>query len=79
MCLAVFIFQLLYTSFFRNLFFRTIELLSQGINLVFVMDGTAPDLKASVMRKRQNIASTSDYRQPNLSRPSLQNDNSEVS
>lgn len=37
---------------FRNLFFRVSSLSLMGIKLVFVMEGTAPKLKAETMSKR---------------------------
>ncbi|XP_014770736.2 flap endonuclease 1, partial [Octopus bimaculoides] len=40
--------------FLRNLFFRVSHLLHSGIDLVFIIDGCAPELKAETMRKRQN-------------------------
>lgn len=37
----------------RNLFFRTASLLKSGIDPVYVLEGQAPELKACVMKKRQ--------------------------
>ncbi|XP_033752016.1 flap endonuclease GEN homolog 1-like [Pecten maximus] len=39
--------------FLRNLFFRILHLLQLGVQLVFVVEGEAPDLKKDVMQKRQ--------------------------
>lgn len=37
----------------RNLFFRISHLLQLGVHLVFVIEGSAPELKQQVMAKRQ--------------------------
>ncbi|XP_036365911.1 uncharacterized protein LOC115220307 isoform X1 [Octopus sinensis] len=39
--------------YLRNLFFRVNHLLLSGIDLVFIIDGRAPEMKAETMRKRQ--------------------------
>ncbi|XP_060084136.1 flap endonuclease GEN homolog 1-like [Ylistrum balloti] len=43
--------------YLRSLYYRTTELLGYGIKLIFVADGTAPDMKAAVMKKRQEAQS----------------------
>ncbi|GAB1605099.1 hypothetical protein Ahia01_000791700 [Argonauta hians] len=40
--------------FLRNLFFRVNHLLHLGIDLVFVIDGRAPEIKAGTIHRRQN-------------------------
>ncbi|XP_074100318.1 XPG-like endonuclease [Cotesia typhae] len=39
----------------RNIFFRTVALLMNGINPVFVLEGTAPVLKHDVIRERSQM------------------------
>lgn len=41
--------------FSRNLFFRTIYLLLEDINPIFVLEGDAPELKRDVMAARNAI------------------------
>jgi len=41
------------TSHLSGIFYRNINLLSEGIKLVYVFDGEAPQLKASTHRKRE--------------------------
>ena len=41
------------TSHLSGLFYRNINLLSEGINLVYVFDGKAPELKARTHKKRK--------------------------
>ena len=43
------------TSHLSGIFYRNISLLEEGIKLVYVFDGKAPDLKARTHKKRQNI------------------------
>src|SRR3989344_3763877 len=43
------------TSHLSGLFYRNIALLSEGVKLVYVFDGKAPDLKNSLKEKRKEI------------------------
>jgi len=42
------------TSHLSGLFYRNITLLSEGIRLIYVFDGKAPDLKAKTHKKRES-------------------------
>lgn len=41
-------------NYFRNLYFRTVFLLTQGISPVFVLEGKAPDLKHKTITRRND-------------------------
>ena len=41
------------TSHLSGIFYRNINLLSEGIKLIYVFDGMAPSLKAKTHKKRQ--------------------------
>ena len=43
------------TSHLSGVFYRNINLLDQGIKLVYVFDGRAPELKAKTHKKRQDV------------------------
>jgi flap endonuclease-1 len=43
------------TSHLSGIFYRNINLLSEGIKLVYVFDGRAPELKAKTHKKRQDV------------------------
>jgi flap endonuclease-1 len=43
------------TSHLSGVFYRNINLLSDGIKLVYVFDGRAPELKAKTHKKRQDV------------------------
>jgi flap endonuclease-1 len=43
------------TSHLSGIFYRNVNLLDEGIKLVYVFDGRAPDLKEKIYRKRQEI------------------------
>ena len=42
------------TSHFSGIFYRNVSLLSEGIKLIYVFDGVAPELKAKTHEKRGN-------------------------
>lgn len=46
------------TSHLSGIFYRNINLLSEGIKLVYVFDGRAPELKAKTYKKRQDARDT---------------------
>jgi flap endonuclease-1 len=43
------------TSHLSGIFYRNIALLSEGLKLIYVFDGKAPDLKAKTHKKRQDV------------------------
>jgi len=43
------------TSHLSGIFYRNIALLSEGMKLVYVFDGVAPDLKSKTHEKREGI------------------------
>jgi flap endonuclease-1 len=43
------------TSHLSGIFYRNISLLNEGIKLVYVFDGRAPELKAKTHKKRQDV------------------------
>lgn len=43
------------TSHLSGIFYRNISLLSEGIKLIYVFDGDAPDLKAKTWKKRKSV------------------------
>ena len=43
------------TSHLSGIFYRNVSLLSDGMKLVYVFDGKAPDLKARTHKKRQDV------------------------
>ena len=43
------------TSHLSGIFYRNIALLDEGIKLIYVFDGKAPDLKSKVHKKRQDV------------------------
>jgi flap endonuclease-1 len=43
------------TSHLSGIFYRNISLLEEGIKLVYVFDGKAPELKAKTFKKRQDV------------------------
>src|SRR3990172_4040811 len=47
------------TSHLSGIFYRNISLLSEGIKLVYVFDGKAPDLKYKTYEKRQESRNVS--------------------
>jgi hypothetical protein len=59
--------------YFSNLFYRTTHFLKQGIKLVFVEDGIAPEIKKSTLLQRNKGANTS------LERKGLQKVSKQVS
>lgn len=63
---------------FRNLFHRTKEFLANGVNLVFVLDGRAPEIKSAALRQRQEAAYGNSSGKPNLARSALANSSEEV-
>lgn len=46
------------TSHLSGIFYRNISLLNDGIKLVYVFDGKAPELKAKTHKKRQDVRDT---------------------
>lgn len=46
------------TSHLSGVFYRNINLLDEGIKLVYVFDGRAPELKAKTHKKRQDVRDT---------------------
>ena len=42
------------TSHLSGIFYRNVALLSEGIKMVYVFDGKAPDLKAKTHKKRES-------------------------
>ncbi|XP_060563283.1 flap endonuclease GEN homolog 1-like isoform X2 [Ruditapes philippinarum] len=59
--------------YLRNLFYRTIEFMKEGIELVFVTDGRAPDIKQQALLKRQQNQFGSSSNTVNTDRPYLRN------
>ena len=43
------------TSHLSGLFYRNISLLSEGLKLVYVFDGVAPDMKKATWAKRKEV------------------------
>src|SRR3989344_3573756 len=43
------------TSHLSGLFYRNINLLSEGVKLIYVFDGEAPELKGVLREKRQEV------------------------
>jgi flap endonuclease-1 len=46
------------TSHLSGIFYRNISLLNEGIKLVYVFDGRAPELKEKTFKKRQDVRDT---------------------
>ncbi|XP_060587477.1 flap endonuclease GEN homolog 1-like [Ruditapes philippinarum] len=59
--------------YIRNLFYRTIEFMKEGVELVFVTDGRAPDIKQQALLKRQQNQFGSSSNTVNTDRPYLRN------
>lgn len=58
---------------FRNLFFRILHLLQLGVRLVFVIEGSAPELKWNTMMKRQQTRFPGRQSKPQNQKPERQN------
>lgn len=50
------------TSHLSGIFYRNINLLNEGIKLVYVFDGRAPELKEKTYKKRQDVRDTAKER-----------------